>query len=177
METLAWHNTKRVYTFLKLFCVCFYHFPMLNHQKHTFSFRPFISGFADTMSMLAKTKTYLVFKKHIPDMLVFVKAYKKKTPSKKMCVGPWESNLEQSSLCIFMKSMIISPTSDSLLFTSQSWLDFGQIYNIFMEVPGLRALQSLKYMKKVAFFLLWDRNTAWTGLLTKYSECDFYPVK
>ena len=42
-----------------------------------------------------------------------------------------------------------------------------------MDPLGLRVMPSQKYSKKcLAFCLSFDRNTAWTGFLTKYSEFD-----
>ena len=65
-------------------------------------------------------------------MFVLVKAYmKKKTIQNSLC-WCWETNLEQNSLSIFMKSMKISSKSDSLPSFSQSVVDFEQILDKFL---------------------------------------------
>ena len=87
-------------------------------------------------------------------------------------------NLEQDFISIFMKSMKISSKLDILTSISQSWVDFEQIWNKFLDPFGLRVMPNQKYSKKcLAFRLLFDCNAAWTGILTKYSEFDLYETK
>ena len=62
--TFAWSNIKRFYMFFKLFFLMFLcYFPIQSSQKHIFSYGPFTSDFADTISITAKTTIYSVIEK------------------------------------------------------------------------------------------------------------------
>ena len=127
IETLVWSNIKRVYTFLKHFWGGFCHFLIQNNQKHTFSFRPFTSDFAYFMSIISKTTICLVIKKLKPsNVCISSDIFEENALQNTLC---WclEPNLEQDSLCIYMKSMKISSKSDSLSSISQSGVDFKHI--------------------------------------------------
>ena len=69
-----------------------------------------------------------------------------------------------------MKSMKISSKSDFPPSISQSWVDFEQTYNKFLDPLGLRVMQSQKKIKKnkMVFVILFDCNDAWTVFRTKY---------
>ena len=59
---------------------------MRSRQKHTFSFRPVTSDFADTKSITAKKTIYLVLKKLSPSNVC-------------ICKGVHEKNALGNSLC------------------------------------------------------------------------------
>ena len=60
---------------------------LTQRRKKTFSFRPFTSDFADSMSIIVEITTGWVNKNCIPAIFVFVRAHIKITPSKIVVVG------------------------------------------------------------------------------------------
>ena len=106
-------------------------------------------------------------------MFVFLKIYMKRTPTKIVICWCLEPNLEQDSICIYMKSVKISSKSDTCPSISQSGVAFQQIKKKFLEHLGLTVLPSQKNSQfTLAFSLFYEYNAAWTGFLTKYSECE-----
>ena len=100
---LVWSNIKRVYSFCDFFVILSLF--LLEHQKHTFSFRPLTSDFADKMTINNKNVFYSWKKKSSLLCLYLLRpTCSKHHPQLFVYVFFDYPNHEQDSLCTFMKS-------------------------------------------------------------------------